>query len=574
MSEEKPNEKIHTLEIKLKHLQNDFDVTREEFEGTTQKYLDILQELKEKNYQLMDLQKNLENLVKQRTSQLEQTRKILQQKSEELQTMIDSSPAMIFYKDRSDRYVRVNKAFAEFAGVPIRKLIGKTDEVIFKGQQNGFLRNSRQAVATGEPILNSMETVDTGRGRRDLLVNSVPYKNEEGVIEGIIGFALDVTAHRQLENEQSKAGKLESIGVLAGGIAHDFNNILTAILGNISLGQALVSKDEEVYRVLKEAENACLRARDLTNQLLTFARGGTPLKKTTSLKDLIMESAWFSLRGSNVRCYFDIAKDLWKAEVDEEQISRVINNLIINADQAMPDGGTIDCSAANVSVLKNDPLPLKPGKFIRISIQDHGHGISKEDLPRIFDPFFTTREKSNGLGVTTAWSIVKKHGGHIAVESEMGQGTRFDIYLPSISDSAESPVDGEKQEQTPAGKILVVDDEEIVRDIAGKMLTHFGHSVVYAANGEDALKIYQSARENGKPFDLVILDLTIPGGMGGVATIQRLKELDPDVKAIVSSGYSNDPVISNYEDYGFCGVVTKPYNVEDLKDKISLLHQR
>ena len=564
MSTASRSDKIHTLEIKLKHLQNDFDVTRQEYEAATGKYFDIMLELKGKNSQLLDLQKNLENLVRQRTEQLEQVRKILQQKSEELQTMIDCSPAMIFYKNRDNRYVRVNKAFAEFAGVPIRKLIGKTDEEIFNGARTGFLRDSHQVTEKGLPILNSVELVDTGQGRRELLVNAIPYRNEEGVTEGIIGFAFDITARRQLEYELSKASKLEAIGILAGGIAHDFNNILTAILGNISLGQALTGKEDEIYRVLKDAENACYKAKDLTSQLLTFARGGSPLKKATSLKDLIMESAWFALRGSNVRCYFHIAKDLWQAEVDEEQISRVINNLIINADQAMPDGGTIDCSAENLAIGDNSSLPLRPGNYLKISIQDHGHGISKNDLPRIFDPFFTTREKSNGMGVTTAWSIVTKHGGHIAVASEVGRGTRFEIYLPATYQTQDKkPVQAGKK-QSRAAKILVMDDEPLVRNIAGRVLEHLGHRVEFADNGEEALQFYQSARENGRPFDLVILDLTIPGGMGGVVTVQRLKELDPAVKAVVSSGYSNDPVISNYEEFGFCGVVSKPYNVEDL----------
>ena len=562
---------IDSLQIKIKHLQNDFSLTKEEYETATRKYLDILFELKEKNNELLELQKNLEEMVSRRTEQLEETKKTLQQKSEELQIMLDASPAMIFYMDRDNRYVRVNKAFAELAGCPLRSIIGKTDRELFGEEDSEFLKDVLKVIRSGKPILNHLETIKTKKGLRDLLVNKIPYRNIDGETIGIIGFALDVTERRRLEEEHSKASKLESLGLLAGGIAHDFNNILTAVLGNISLGQTLVKKDEEIYRRLKEAESACLRAKDLTYQLLTFSVGGAPRKKSTSLRDLIRDSTLFSLSGSNVRCEFTFADNLWQAEVDENQISRVINNLVINANQAMAEGGTIQVRAENVIVRAQDALPLPSGKYLKISIVDHGHGISEENLPKIFDPYFTTKETGSGLGVTTAWSIVKRHGGHLGVISKAGAGTTFDIYLPASDGPPPKKEQAGRTGEAGQARVLVMDDETIVRNVAGKLLEHLGHQVEYASHGQEVIERFLEAEKTGQPFDLVILDLTIPGGMGGKITIEKLLEIDPKVKAIVSSGYSNDPVLANFKEYGFRGAVIKPYNIEEFSNVLNLV---
>ncbi|OGG05154.1 MAG: hypothetical protein A3F83_01185 [Candidatus Glassbacteria bacterium RIFCSPLOWO2_12_FULL_58_11] len=510
-------------------------------------------------------------MVSRRTEQLEETKKTLQQKSEELQIMLDASPAMIFYMDRDNRYVRVNKAFAELAGCPLRSIIGKTGRELFGENDSEFLVDVLQVIRTGKPILNHLETIKTKKGLRDLLVNKIPYRNIDGETIGIIGFALDVTERRRLEEEHSKASQLESLGLLAGGIAHDFNNILTAILGNISLGQTLVKKDEEIYRRLKEAESACLRAKDLTYQLLTFAVGGAPRKKATSLRDLIRDSTLFSLSGSNVRCEFTLPDNLWRAEVDENQISRVINNLVINANQAMSEGGTIQVRAENVIVRAQDALPLPSGKYLKISIIDHGHGISEENLPKIFDPFFTTKETGSGLGVTTAWSIVKRHSGHLGVKSSLGAGTTFDIYLPASDEPPQKREDAGRPGEAGQARVLVMDDETIVRNVAGKLLEHLGHRVEYASHGQEVIDRFLEAEKNGPPFDLVILDLTIPGGMGGKNTIEKLLEINPKIKAIVSSGYSNDPVLANFREYGFRGAVIKPYNIEEFGNVLNLV---
>ena len=367
-----------------------------------------------------------------------------------------------------------------------------------------------------------------------------------------------------MENEMIKAQKLESIGILAGGLAHDFNNILTAILGNVSLSKNTSNPGDVLYRRLSDAEKAALRAKDLTKQLLTFSRGGAPVKRVISIIEIIKESADLVLRGSDVRCNYFMADDIRPVEADGGQISQVIHNIILNADQAMPHGGTINIRCENVTVGSGDPIPLKSGKYIRISIEDSGIGIQEEYIPKIFDPYFTTKQKGSGLGLATAYSIVKRHDGLITVESKLGVGTTFNIYLPATakkvvlrSEDKSFPVFGK-------GKILIMDDEEIVRKVAGEMLSYLGYRVEFAAEGREAIEQYKKARDTGNPYNLLIMDLTIPGGMGGMEALKELLKIDPDVRAVVTSGYSNNPIISEYKRYGFKGFITKPYNVIEL----------
>jgi signal transduction histidine kinase/ActR/RegA family two-component response regulator len=368
----------------------------------------------------------------------------------------------------------------------------------------------------------------------------------------------------QLERELTRAQKLEAIGLLAGGLAHDFNNILTAILGNLSLVKMLAESEKLVVERLTEAENAATRAKDLTQQLLTFAKGGVPVKKTVSVPELIKESTGFALSGSSARCLLAVPDDLWPVEADEGQMSQVIHNLLINAGQSMPHGGIVHVRAENVTVGANHGLPVKSGKYIQIDIQDQGSGILPQHLPRIFEPYFTTKEKGNGLGLTTAASIVKRHDGHIAVQTQVGMGSTFTVYLPA-SDKPLAPkkkVDAEVV--IGRGRVLVMDDEDIIQDVAGKMLTRLGYDVAFARDGAEAIAAFQQARAAGQPFDVVIVDLTIPGGMGGKDTIRKLRSIDPRIKAIVSSGYSNDPVMANFREYGFTDVMAKPYKLQDV----------
>jgi CheY-like chemotaxis protein len=374
-----------------------------------------------------------------------------------------------------------------------------------------------------------------------------------------------------IKEEREKIQKLESVAILAGGIAHDFNNFLNGIIGNISLAILEAKDNEEIIEILNDAKDATDMAKNLTKQLLTFSSGGTPIKEATSIEKIIKEMAEFSLRGSNARCFYDIPQNIWKAQSDKNQISQVISNLIINADQAMPEGGIIRIKLENEVVKENSVLPLNEGEYIKISVEDQGLGIAEKHLPKIFDPYFTTKQKGSGLGLATTYSIIEKHNGYITVDSKLGAGTTFYIYLPAIAEEAkpeeENLEDGKSNGSK--GRILLMDDERIVRNALKRMLEKIGYKTECAIDGKEALEKYEKKLKIRKPFDAVILDLTIPGGMGGKETIKRLLELDSNVKAIVASGYSNDAVMANYKDYGFKGIITKPFDTSELSEAIS-----
>jgi len=401
-------------------------------------------------------------------------------------------------------------------------------------------------------------------GIRTLNISSTAITDRSGRPVSIVCLARDVTEARNMEEELLRTRKLESLGVLAGGIAHDFNNLLTGILGNISIAKMYTPSSDKITERLEMAEKASLRAKDLTNQLLTFSKGGDPVKKCVSLRDVLMEAAGFSLRGSNVKPEYRIPHDLWPVEIDEGQISQVINNLVINADQAMPGGGTLEIGCENVMITPGSSVPLKEGNYVKTYIRDQGTGIPGEHLKSIFDPYFTTKQKGSGLGLATAYSIINRHGGHIGVSSEMGKGTVFTFYLPAAEKGSIGEQSPEATTYKGQGRILFMDDDEIVRDIAGEMLTSIGFEVECAVDSDEAVDLFRSAFESGDPFDVVLMDLTVPGGKGGKDAIQRLLLIDPEVKGIVSSGYSNDPVMSDCTRYGFKGVITKPYKFHEL----------
>ena len=373
-----------------------------------------------------------------------------------------------------------------------------------------------------------------------------------------------ISERRKIEDELLSTRQLESLGILAGGIAHDFNNLLTAIMGNTSLAKMFADPGDKIYARLEDVEKASIRARDLTQQLLTFSKGGAPIRTVTSIANVIRESCQFALRGSKSRCELSIAEELWPVEVDEGQISQVVGNLAINADQAMPEGGVVEIRAENVALLKGQVVTLEPGRYIRLSITDSGIGIPRDHLGKIFTPYFTTKQRGSGLGLATSYSIVNKHGGVIMVESEIGLGTTFIILLPASE--KEIP----KKETSPvptiigSGKVLVMDDEEFIRATAGEMLATADYEVGYADDGAEAIDRYLRARESGEPYDVIIMDLTIPGGMGGVEALQKLLEIAPEAKAIVSSGYANGPIMAEFKTYGFKGVIAKPYRTDEL----------
>ena len=424
---------------------------------------------------------------------------------------------------------------------------------------------------TGRGFEMENGTVLVSRDGSELVIadSAAPIYDRESRIIGVVIVFRDETEQRQREEELLKASKLESIGLLAGGIAHDFNNILTAILGNVSLAKLFLEVSHKAYQRLEETEQAAMRAKDLTQQLLTFARGGAPVRKAASLVRLLREGVNFALTGSPIECSLMVEDGLWLADVDEGQINQVIHNLVLNARQAMPLGGRIDVRAENLPLRKGERLhglPARAPAYVRITVRDRGVGIPEEYIGKIFDPYFTTKQKGSGLGLATAYSIITNHDGYIFVESPPGEGTTFTLYLPASGENEATASAGTREPLPGKGKILVMDDETVLREMIGDMLDFLGYSCEGAKSGEEAIEMYQRAREAGEPFDALIVDLTVPGGMGGKEALRRLREIDPDVKCIVSSGYSNDPIMADYQAHGFVAVIAKPYQISQLGD--------
>jgi len=392
----------------------------------------------------------------------------------------------------------------------------------------------------------------------------VDGREGDDAFAGAVLAVRDVTEKRKLEVEVVRAQKLEALGLLAGGIAHDFNNILTAIVGNLALARLSLDAEHPAAVLLEEVDKASRRAAELSRQFLTFSRGGEPLRRIVSVARIVAETASCLVRGTKARLELDLPEDLWPAEVDETQISQVVSNLVLNAIQAMADGGTLEVRASNQDVEPDAPASgstLRPGHYVRVSVRDTGCGIGADALGRIFDPYFTTKRASGavGLGLTTVYSILRRHGGHVTVDSAPGAGSTFTFSVPAAP-GATIPVPPVLPDALRgSGRVLVMDDERAVREAARRMLEHLGYEVVAAVDGEEAVAVYGRARREGRPFDLVILDLTVPGGLGGREALPRLLDLDPQVRAIVSSGYSSDPLLANYRDHGFRGRLAKPY---------------
>lgn len=457
---------------------------------------------------------------------------------------------------------------SEAVGQPLKSVFNMAIDLAAqaRAQRSGY-RNEAHSILLSLPENATL----TSRDGVERVIEQVasPIRDSKNEVAGVVLVFRDITERQRTETERRKAETLEQLGLLAGGIAHDFNNLLTAIIGNISLASLLLPVDDEMAARLTDAKNASMRARDLAQQLLTFARGGAPIKKTASIGKLIQDTVSFSLRGSHNKSEFAFGADLWPAEIDPGQISQVIANLVVNADQAMPNGGSLRVSCDNFRYNSSTTpvIPdLAPGDYIRISIRDEGVGIPEPYLKRIFDPYFTTKPKGNGLGLATTYSIIKNHNGLITVESEVHLGSTFTLYLPASLHEA-LPVEVARpvtETITGTGRVLVVDDEEAIRTLVEFTLTRLGYTVMQAANALDGVNIYREKFEAGERFDAVILDLTLPGGMGGKEALKKLIEIDPMVNAIVSSGYATDATMSRYQDFGFRGVIAKPYEAADL----------
>ncbi|MGD8267993.1 MAG: PAS domain S-box protein, partial [Desulfobacterales bacterium] len=423
-----------------------------------------------------------------------------------------------------------------------------------------------KVIATGQIVGLANHTLLIAKDGREFYIadSGAPILGIQGDILGVVLVFRDTTERQRMEKELLKMEKLQSLGVLAGGIAHDFNNFLAGIIGNLSLARLDVQTGHPVGRALGEMEKAALRAKDLTQQLLTFSKGGAPVKQITRIDHLVRESSQFALHGSNVRCEFEIDDKLQPADVDEGQIAQVIHNLVINADQAMPDGGVVTIRGMNVSLAPGNPYALDPGEYVQLSIRDHGAGIKKTYLKKVFDPYFTTKQKGSGLGLAVAYSIIARHDGQLTVDSTLGEGTTFTLLLPASQQRQKDDTHAPDGLIVGSGRILVMDDEDFIRKLVSEMLQKMGYEVALAEDGQQALALYRQALDAGKPFDAVILDLTVPGGMGGKETMRQLAAVDPHVCAVVSSGYSNDPVMANYSDYGFNAAVKKPYRVQEM----------
>ncbi len=505
------------------------------------------------------------------SSELERKRaeEALRDSEERYRAIVENSYDLIFETTPSGHCLYMSPNCQEILGHQVSTLLGKSffDLVHPDERQNlaDEFQRKVEILESGEMVCRLQHDSEEWHWYES---HTRPFRTTTGNILVVID-ARDITERKRAEEERLRATKLESVGVLAGGIAHDFNNILTSVFANVGLSRMLAVKqngpsDATIVERLMAAEKACLRARDLTKQLLTFAKGGAPIKNVASIATFITDTVEFALRGSNVRCELQLPDDLWAVEVDEGQISQVMQNLIINADQAMPDGGVITVRASNTEIGQSDNLPVKDGLYVVVTVSDQGVGIPQEYVTKIFDPYFTTKKKGSGLGLATSYSIMKRHDGFMTVNSELGKGTSFLLYLPAALTMVIETHEEEEELVSGFGKILIMDDEIDIRDILGKMLKHLGYDVVYANEGDDAIHQYQNALKTQTPFLLTIIDLTIPGGMGGKETVRKLQELDPEVTAVVSSGYCNDPVLADPEHFGFKGVIAKPYNISDL----------
>lgn len=530
----------------------------------------------------------------QHAVQYRATEEALARERERLAVTLRSIGEGVITADTDGKVTLINRVAEELTGWTQEEGAGRPLEVVF--QMVDEERHERREDPVARILASGLATefgaailIDRSGRQRLIETSGAPLRDREGAISGIVLAFRDVTARRQLQEERLRADKLESIGKLAGGIAHDFNNLLVGILGNLSLARDEGTAPAEQRELLEAAELATLRARDLARQLLTFASGGAPIKVTSAIHTLIADTARLALSGSNVRADLAFDDEFWPAEVDETQFAQAITHLLRNARQAMPDGGVVRIRGENFDHTVNSleqpgkdldhggaergTVDLEPGRYLRITIEDDGPGITPDALPRIFDPYFTTREGASGLGLAIAYSIITRHGGRIAARSQPGRGATFQILIPAAEQSEAEPATAPPETAAPVGKtrILIMDDDQMVRQVASRMLQWLGYDVATAEDGAQAIERYREAERSGNPFHLVIMDLTIPGGMGGEEAIRELRRFAPDIRAIVSSGYFNDPIMANYRDYGFDGVIAKPYQLDSLRQTLELV---
>lgn len=508
--------------------------------------------------------------LEMQNAELQKVREELEATLEKYTDLYDFAPVAYLTLDREGTIRETNLAGASLLGTARAALVKRrfgpyvspADRPLF----DSFLR---QVFERGTRQECDVRVVTEGKPLVDVRMRANVFESGQTCRVAVT----DISEHKRAEADQLIMNKLESTGILAGGIAHDFNNLLTVILLDLELIQMLNPPGEELVRHLEEAKQTSLQARRLTAQLVTFAEGGAPIRRAMFLPGLIEESVRPALSGSNVRCVFTLAKDLWGAEVDATQMGQVFRNLVLNAREAMPPGGVVSVRAENVVLGLHEIQSLPAGEYVRVSIADQGVGIAKDVLPKIFDPYFSMKERGNqkgmGLGLTICHTVVQKHDGAITVESEVGVGTTFHIYLPAtreLSSKVQAPLPAVDLQ---LGRVLVMDDKEGVRKAVGQTLRGLGHDVELAEDGQQAIEIYQQAKRLGLAFDVVILDVTVRGGMGAQETILALRKVDPAVKAVAMSGHLRDPVMLEPERHGFNGTLAKPFEVEKLEEVLS-----
>ena len=499
----------------------------------------------------------------------------LRQSEEFVRNILNAVDEGFIVIDRDFRILTANKAYCSQAGRTSDEVIGRHCYEISHGRLRPCYQERedcavRHVFETGRPHTTLHRHKDAKGSILYVETKAFPILVSSGTVTSVIETVNNITEKHLLEEERLKTQKLEAIGTLAGGIAHDFNNLLQGVFGYISMAKIKLDQKEGALAMLEQAEKALHMSVSLAKQLLTFSKGGKPLKRKIDLRPVIDNAVKFALSGSSVDYRITFDEDLRAVGADEGQIGQVIQNVVLNADQAMPLGGMVAIRVKNVRA-PHPGLPpvLTKGDYVEIAVQDSGIGIPEQYLQKIYDPYFTTKEKGSGLGLATSYSIIRNHGGAINVASEVGKGTTFSVYLPAVEAEAKSVEVPAVSPCTRKARILVMDDEDLIRHIVGEMIRAAGHEAEFAEHGGSAVEKYRAARESGNPFDIVILDLTIRGGLGGKETIKQLLEIDPGVKAIVSSGYSNDTVVADHHTYGFAARLMKPYEYEELRDTLN-----
>ena len=493
-------------------------------------------------------------------------RKKADEKINQFAHMVSNTSDLMALVDKDYIFLSVNEAYLKKINKSAEQIVGhNVIEIMGDDFFKTICQPNAQKCFKGQTI-NFECRIDLFEQKNRLMsVVYSPYYDEDKIIQGFVLSSRDIT-----EYEVLRSSKLESIGLLAGGIAHDFNNIMTGLFGNLYLAKMKLPDGHAASKYIDLSEQAMERARSLTSQLLTFSKGGEPIVEKESISEIINDLVTLHFSGCNVKAVIVLQDNLWSIDVDRGQISQAIGAILMNAIQAMPKGGNFYVKGENINDINLNILPAAKGKFVKLSFRDEGAGINPEDIEKIFDPYFSTKPTSSGLGLSATKSIIAKHGGYIIVDSKVTVGTTFDIYLP-VTNAQEEILSTESKSSSSFGNILIMDDDEMIRVLSVELLESFGHKVGTSIDGMDALKKYAQAMENRKPFDIVIMDLTIPGGMGGSEAVRKLLEIDPQAKVIVSSGYSTDSAMANYAEHGFSARLLKPFQMEELQEVISSL---